>query len=318
MGVASVATFIDKFLGFLFKPIDASAGGIPLTQNDQVFLEVHAAVLPATIPTLTVTGVTFNPSTGLSRTVPLVRFLVAANDYTLETAPAAPVGTFSDGELLTSVTVASSATVPAVGRCHVSVYLFRKNVFVAQLIGDYITNENIPTWIAGNPVHFKNAFYGNDVDGKLYTFQGTVVNGAGGAGTQSLTIAPPGGGRFEVLSSRVLNGDTVGRTLQVEIDDAVGGNIIAVYESVIANAATSHEQPLGTVTSAATSTFNGGIQPITVAGANVYVMSVAAVAASQDSAYACVLRVWGGAPTFTLAGASTPVLTTNTSRFEGG
>lgn len=55
-----------------------------------------------------------------------------------------------------------------------------------------------------------------------------------------------------------------------------------------------------------------------LAGGDVLVGTVAAVAASQDTAWSALMKVWGAAPTLTLAGASTPTITTNTSRFETG
>ena len=153
--------------------------------------------------------------------------------------------------------------------------------------------------------------------GTLFIFQGTVVNGAGGAGDNSLTVVAGAGGRVEIESFQVINQDTAARTTTVNLLDAVGGNILEfLYGSagVAVNAAAAAIVPvLGTAAAAVGNLRSyGGVR---LAGVMALVGTVAAVAASQDTAWAVVCVVWGPAPTFTLAGASTPTLTTNTSKF---
>ena len=298
---------------FKRKPRDGAVGGYPLRSTTQLasVVETNAAFGP-----LRVWATVYDPTTDESDVRLAFVFSSTLTDYSREVGGPSIQGIFGDGEILTAVGI--SATVPNTGQTHLSVFVYEGGAPVCQLIGDFVSSAKTPSWTAGSSPRLVSSMFSPETPGKLYTFQGTVVNGAGGAGNQSLETVAPAGGRIEVLNSRILNGDTVARVVQAEIDDASGGNVIAIYESVSANAGTSHEQPLGSVASAAASTFASGIQPIIVAGANVYRLSVASVAASQDSAYALLLRVWGGTPTFTLAGASTPTLTTNTSRFEGG
>lgn len=152
---------------------------------------------------------------------------------------------------------------------------------------------------------------------RQFTFQGTAVNGAGGAGDQSLTVTTVAGGRFEVLSFDVLNGDTSNRTATAVIDDGAGNRITAFLNGTI-NAGVEQSHPTAAGTAATATVAAAGTRMIVAGALNRFVITVAAVAASENSAFAISLKVWGPAPTCTLAGASTPTLTTNTSRFEAG
>ena len=304
---------MDRFVN---RPRDGVVNGFPLTNNDQLVLFARNRTTQST--GVSVQATVYDPATDKTRTFTAVGpFSTAGTTFTSETAQFSSVGLFNDGEVLVAAMITSaSITNPCQLWC--AVELFRNGISVAWLCEGYLHGSHVPSWTSGSAIAPQLALANPSVQGALFTFHGSVTNGAGGAGTQSCEVAPAAGSRVEVLNSRVVNGDTVARVVQVEIDDASGGNVLAAYESVSANAGTSHEQPLGTVASAATATFGSGIRPIMIAGGNVYRMSVAAVALSQDSTYALLLRVWGAAPTITLAGASTPVLTVNTSRFETG
>lgn len=171
-------------------------------------------------------------------------------------------------------------------------------------------------WRAGMPNQAPN--FDLTTPPKLFTFQGTVANGAGGAGDQTLTIVAPSGGRVHLLYGAITNQDTVARAASMTITDGTNLLHTAAFNSAL-GAGNQLPIPSTNVTDAASFTgTNGGIMPYWIAGAMQIVLKVAAVAASQDSAYAVVLEVYGGAPTPTLAGASTPVLTTNTSAFMAG
>jgi len=307
--------FIDKILGFTHKPQDAAVPGIALTQDDQLVLSWRNRTTQST--GVSVRASTFNPSTGKTRTFrALGPFASAGTVFGGETIQLSTVGLFSDGELLTSVTVTSdNITDPT--QLWTAVFLFRQGGVVSWLCEGYVYAEHLPSWSTGFQTRAQFAKADPSTQGALYTFQGTVVNGAGGAGNQSYTIAPATGGRFKIIGWRLLNGDTAGRTATVQILDGVAGNLVLELETAVtlgAGSATNYpySNTLGTGDTPA------GSDSIEVAGGNVFVATLAAVAASQDSAFGAILAVWGGAPTVTLAGASTPTLTTNTSRFETG
>lgn len=317
-----MGVFIDRLLGFKDKPADGSAVGIPMSDRDQLFLEVHAASLPATVPTLSVNVTTFDPATGQSSTTTPVRFLVTANDYSLETASTAPTGTFSNGEVLTSVTVTSSSTVPTVGRCHVSVFLFRRGILYAQLIGDFVTNENIPTWIAGQPSHdFKNAFYDVNREACLFVLIASQANDGANSGDQIYAATPGAGSRFRVLYGRVTNNDTAARVAAVRIDDAAtgSGNILHTlgFNSAL-GAANTLPFPSTATTDASSFAPNGAGGRYLIADGDSLIMRVNAVAVSQDSQVVVVLEVWGAAPTITLTGPTGSTPTTTTAAFRRG
>lgn len=156
----------------------------------------------------------------------------------------------------------------------------------------------------------------NGVAPRLYSFQGTVANGAGGAGNQSSTVAIANGGRLEVVYHHIINQDTAARATTFILDDGAGNTLAFLLQSAgnLAAAASLAYPQTGSVAQAAG---NQGNSPrMIVGGSNRLISTVVAVAASEDSAYAYVLLVFGPSPSFTLAGASTPVLTTNVSRFE--
>jgi hypothetical protein len=157
---------------------------------------------------------------------------------------------------------------------------------------------------------------------KMFTFQGTIVNGAGGAGTQSYTFAPGTGGRIRLVAGRFLNGDTATRTPIVDIQDGAGRSLVPLIEGGTIGIGGSLPLPHTHSSFAATDTSaglagNDDAAPW-IAGANILSIALSAVAASQDTALGAIFEVYGGAPTIVLAGASTPTVTTNVSRFEGG
>lgn len=149
---------------------------------------------------------------------------------------------------------------------------------------------------------------------KRFTFQGAVTNGAGGAGNQTYTLVADTGGWCEVVGYSITNNDTVNRTVGVAMNDG-GGRII--YEPTTGVSIAAGIQVSGPHANAlAAGSTPGTQQTLWVGGSDQLVATALAVAASQDTAASFVLNVYGGTPTVTLAGASTPTLTTNTSRFE--
>lgn len=155
----------------------------------------------------------------------------------------------------------------------------------------------------------------NGVVPRIFTWQGTVANGAGGAGDQTYTVAAPSGGRFELLAAQLTNNDTAARVCGVQVTDGTN----QLYQPMIgASIAAANSVNLPQIGAAQTAGNVNGLTRIVIAGGHRLIFTVVAVAASQDSALGLVLKFWGGAPTVTPAGASTPVLTTNTSQVEAG
>jgi len=245
---------------------------------------------------------------------------VATNTYVAEpsTPQLSTIGLFSDGDLLVAASVYSTSTLPQTGRLFVIVGLYDGGLGVATLIRDFLSQSTAPTWVAGQPCLVKFPLYDPSTPGTLYTFQGTAANGAGGAGNQTLTIAAPAGGRVVVPAFTITNNDTISRAVDAQLLDAAGGNLLRLVQSQATTVTGEIVSWPSAVPPSATGSFGSSGSDVVIAGADVLVLRVLAVAASQASAYGLVMLVYGGAPTLTLAGASTPVLTTNTSRFEGG
>ena len=146
----------------------------------------------------------------------------------------------------------------------------------------------------------------------LYVFQGTVVNGAGGAGAQTYTVVPGEGHFLEIIDGMILNGDSAGRTVTATIDTGTSNENIG---GPIADAETlGGGTRMGLFSGVADVNNPRPSGRLIVAGPERLVITIAAVAASQDSAFGFHAWLHGNEPTITLAGASTPTTTTNEAR----
>jgi len=103
----------------------------------------------------------------------------------------------------------------------------------------------------------------------------------------------------------------VGVALSVDIED--GTNEIARLIDVTADAASRHSFPHSDVAAAAGTHLSSGARIILAGPMEVIALS-ASVAASQDTAFALVCRIYGGVPTVVEVGASTPTINVNTER----
>ncbi len=148
--------------------------------------------------------------------------------------------------------------------------------------------------------------------GSLWVYQADITNGAGGAGDNSYTVTVGVGNELELLYGELFNGDTSARTVTVEIDD--GTNRIAQLLNVAADAAKRHGFPINDDISTGGGVVAGGGRRFILAGAMRLIVTIAAVALSQDSALGLVCRIRGGAPTVVEAGASTPTININTEQ----
>lgn len=282
-------------------------GGIPTEEGDTIEMLVRFRTA-ATAPLIQMTAVVYNPRTDLSWPV-RTTFTPAGTAFAVENGGALAL---PPGCVLTAVGFTSSALTSPVA-CYVAAVLSKGGVISCVLCEGYLSDSHQPCWPQGTDQGSKVDPY---KDGAIFIFIGKVTNGAGGAGTQSATFVPAAGSRFEIIEAEVINSDTVARLVTISVDDGTN----TLWEPVAggsANAGAVTRLPI--VGSAFAAAGNAADQPrITVADGMRFVMSVAAVAASQDTDYRAILRVWGAAPTVTLAGASTPTLTVTTSTFALG
>ncbi len=149
--------------------------------------------------------------------------------------------------------------------------------------------------------------------GANWMYHATVTNGAGGAGNQSYTLTPGTSNELEILYGVIFNGDSAGRVATVEIDTGTAGETLAEIVSVTADAGSSHSFPHSDVAAAGGTHLSAGPR-IFLSGGMRLVATVAAVAASEDSAFGLVCRIRGPVPTVVEAGASTPTIVIDEER----
>ncbi len=149
-------------------------------------------------------------------------------------------------------------------------------------------------------------------EGALYIYDADITNGAGGAGANSYNLTPGVGNEMEILSIRFLNGDVAGRVLTVEIRDDDNNVIIEIFPGVSLGAGATIMFPhiSSDANIAARSAWPNKTRAFLAGEMNVN-LSLAAVAASQNTECSIVGRIRGGIPTATEVGASTPTINVN-------
>jgi hypothetical protein len=166
------------------------------------------------------------------------------------------------------------------------------------------------TWSAGDADAHPG--FWPDSPSKWLAYRATIVNGAGGAGNQSYTFTPGIGGRFRIHNLQLMNGDTVARNGQANIQRA-SDNIVGLADAgpgVGANIAAGAWQGYPSQGAFAVPYTGGAGQryPWVVGDAEL-VVTLAAVALSQNSECLALLEFWGPPPSVLEAGASTPTIT---------
>ncbi len=142
-----------------------------------------------------------------------------------------------------------------------------------------------------------------------WTYQADITNGAGGAGTQTYTITPGDRAYMDFLYGQVFQGDTVGRVITVAIDDGATNELTELMR-ITGDAASRHSIPHSDVADAAGTHLSAGAS-IRISGAMDLIVTIAAVAASQDTAFGCACTIYGALPTASEVGASTPTINVN-------
>lgn len=150
--------------------------------------------------------------------------------------------------------------------------------------------------------------------GGTWIYHVQITNGAGGSGTVSVTVVPGDGNEFDVLYGGIINGDSTNRTLRAEILDESGGNTLGRLARLSAGAGTALSFPA--TDEQANDNSSGAGARYTVSGSMAFLMTGAAIAASQDLTFGVACRIRGGIPTATEVGQSTPTITVNTEVVE--
>ncbi len=148
-------------------------------------------------------------------------------------------------------------------------------------------------------------------DGGTWVYQADITNDAMDAANQIYTITPGVGNEMEVLYGSLFNGDTSARNGNVRINDPSANLILHLAnESVTAGA---FIPVLSVGPSNTIDTHNYG--RVILSGAMRLVVTITAVAVSEDSALGLVCRIRGSLPlVIESASAGTPVISINTEQ----
>lgn len=147
-------------------------------------------------------------------------------------------------------------------------------------------------------------------DGQLWEYRGDVENDAAGASAITFTITIPVGSEAEILYGLVINQDVAGRTTNAQILESGGGLMADIFPEL--SLAAGARRPI--LALAVQNSGVGNMQRTIVGGGMTILVTVAAVALSQDAVFAVVMRIRGSVPTVVEAGGGTPVITIDTER----
>lgn len=148
--------------------------------------------------------------------------------------------------------------------------------------------------------------------GGLFIYFATIVNGAGGAGDHTYIVTAGVGNELEILGGVILNGDTSSRTVTVKTDTGVADENVdgSLPEGTALGAGTRMGLYRGDASVNAPQAFGRMV----LSGSLRLVVRVAAVTASENSAFGFIARLRGGIPTIAETGASTPTITIEEER----
>ena len=146
----------------------------------------------------------------------------------------------------------------------------------------------------------------NDDKWALWIYQADITNGAGGAGDQTYTLTVGVGNELEVLYVRVLQGDPTSRLVLAQIDDGTNQGPRLIGGSTAQD--TFRQWP-----TAGSSADDGvlGSARLLMAGAMRLIVTIQAVALSENTACWIGCRIRSGVPTVVESGASTPTININ-------
>ena len=147
-------------------------------------------------------------------------------------------------------------------------------------------------------------------DWALFHYRSTIVNAVGASGAHDHSIVPGRGNMMRFLYGTLLNGDTAGRALTVQL--LTTGNFILtnLLGAVTVAAGARRNFPTDEV-----SADGGGVgsTPLYVAGDDQFFVRLAAVAVSENSEFAFVALMSAGEPTVTITSPTAAVETVSES-----
>lgn len=154
------------------------------------------------------------------------------------------------------------------------------------------------------------------MEGALFVYRSTVINGAGGGGDCSVTLTPGAGNEFELYFGRISHNDATASNIDVHIRDEDDNVQAALYDVDAVTQNSICQFP--TAPAAAGTAGNAGDSPAAtrfiISGTMDLFMNAVAIDASEGTTNTLVGRVYGGMPAVVESGNSTPTITITTER----
>lgn len=152
--------------------------------------------------------------------------------------------------------------------------------------------------------------------GALFVYRSTVINGAGGGGDCSVTLSPGEGNEFELYFGTISHNDATASNVDVHIRDE--DNNVQAYLYDIDSVTQNSVCQFPTAPAAAATAGNAGDSPAAtrfiISGTMDLYMAAVAIDASEGTTNTICGRIFGGMPTVTESGNSTPTITITTER----
>lgn len=136
--------------------------------------------------------------------------------------------------------------------------------------------------------------------GATWCYHATITNDGSNSGNHVYVVVPGVGNEMEILYGEITQGDAAGRVAFVRIDAGAGTSVMGrLIRSATIGAGLIRSYPNGGGGSADDDSIGAGARLI-VSGAMRIVAQVAAIAVSENTAFALVARVRNGPGTVTL------------------
>lgn len=266
--------------------------GIPTEQGDKIqWLVLNRTASP---PTIQLTATVYNPRTDAS--IPIRQVFTPTTSVFSSEVPAAME--LPPGCVLVHAGFTATSQPNPVG-VWVFAVLQKEGVNSQFLCAGYLFDQNLPAW----PEITQAPSKVNASDrGAVFAYSATILNDGANAGNHVYTFTPASGSRLRLIGGQLLNGDAAGRVATADI--LIGTDIIlSLFTTTTARSGTvAAGTTQGIPGNALLAAINGQVGQATgfiIPDGATFVVTLAAVAVSQDSKLDIMFEVWGGAPTVT-------------------
>lgn len=152
------------------------------------------------------------------------------------------------------------------------------------------------------------------IDGALFIYQSSIINGAGGGGNVSVLLTAGVGSEFELHYGTISHNDATASDVDVVVRDADDDLLVNLYDVDAVTQNSLCQFPSAGGAPATTGNASPEMRPIILAGDMELFITALAIDASEGITVSIVGRVYGDVPTITETGNSTPAITINEER----